>query len=250
MKKPYLFFDAGGTLVFLRYEVFRREAARHGLVLDADAFQSALARLGYKHDLERLKGLPQQEIFGRRHFFRVILEELGVPPEEAESIKDAVMAVNAGRNIWSDSRPWVADTLGQLRSSGYGMSIISNTDGRVKEQLQDGGVAEFFDAIFDSKLIGLAKPDPKFFSHCCDALRLNPRECLYIGDSLAIDVRGANLAGMPAVLVDDEDLYAEWGCLRIRSVLELPVFLERYPEIHDAPGAFIFGDEGVRRIGT
>ena len=138
MKKPYLFFDAGGTLVFLSYEVFRREAAKQGIVLDASIFQTALARLGYKHDLERLKGLPQQEIFGHRHFFRVILEELGVSPEEAEAIKEAIRAVNARRNIWSASYPWVFSTLGKLRSSGYGMSVISNTDGRVKEQLQIG----------------------------------------------------------------------------------------------------------------
>ena len=90
MKRPYLLFDAGGTLVFLAAEVFRREAGKYGYIIEPDHFYDRLARFEYKHDEERLRGMSRQEIFGHRHFFRVVLEELGVSPEDAERIKDAI----------------------------------------------------------------------------------------------------------------------------------------------------------------
>jgi len=239
MKKPYLFFDAGGTVVFLSFDVFRREAAKHDIRLDEAAFSGALARLGFRHDQQRLQGLSQQESFAGRHYFRLILEELGVDPKMAEAIKDGIVAINARRNIWSASHAWVGSSLRELMSMGYDMSIISNTDGRVREQLQDAGIVQYFARIFDSKLIGRAKPDPAFFIHCCTDLGLRPEECLYIGDSLAIDVLGANNAGMPAVLVDEGDLYGAWGGLRIGTVRELPALLQRHADIYHEPGAFI-----------
>ncbi|MGE5550433.1 MAG: HAD family hydrolase [Bacteroidota bacterium] len=240
MKRPYLFFDAGGTLVFLSAEVFRREAARFAYQIDPDDFSRRLAALGQRHDEERRRGVPQQEIFGHRHFFRVVLEEFGVSPEHAEAIKDAILEVHKRRNIWNVTYPWVAETLTRLKRMGYGMSIISNTDGRVREQLEDGGLVAYFDRIFDSKLIGFAKPDPRIFQHSCEALGKKPEECLYIGDSLAMDVRGANNFGMPAVQVDRAGLYGAWNGLRIKTVQELPALLEKYPDIYHAPGAFVF----------
>lgn len=240
MKRPYLLFDAGGTLVFLAAEVFRREAGKYGYIIEPDHFYDRLARFEYKHDEERLRGMSRQEIFGHRHFFRVVLEELGVSPEDAERIKDAIVEIHKERNIWNASYPWVTETLTRLKRMGYGMSIISNTDARVKEQLEDGGIVDFFDRIFDSKLIGFAKPDPRLFKYGCDALGVKPEECLYIGDSLAIDVLGANSFGMPAVLVDRGGLYGTWGGLRVKTVQELPSLLEQHPDIVNVPGAFVF----------
>lgn len=248
MRRPYLLFDAGGTLVFLSAEVFAREAAKHGYHIGHDAFHQRLADLGFKHDAERRKGRPQQEIFGHRHFFRVVLEELGVDPADAEKIKDAIVAVNTRRNIWSATYPWVPETLAKLRNLGYGMSIISNTDGRVREQLEDGGIVQYFDRIFDSKLIGFAKPDPRLFQYSCDALGLKAEECLYIGDSLAIDVLGANSFGMPAVQVDDGDLYGAWGGLRVRTIQELPALLVKQMDIHRVPGAFVFSSGSYQAV--
>ncbi|MGE5550464.1 MAG: HAD family hydrolase [Bacteroidota bacterium] len=240
MGRPYLLFDAGGTLVFLSAEVFRREAARFGYAIEPGFFYDRLAGFEYRHDEGRRRGVPREEIFGHRHFFRVVLEELGVSPEDAETIKDAIVAIHSKRNIWNATYPWVAETLTRLKRMGYGMSIISNTDARVKEQLEDGGIVDFFDQIFDSKLIGFTKPDPRLFKYSCDALGVQPEECLYIGDSLMIDVLGANNFGMPAVLVDWGGLYGAWGGLRVKTVQELPQLLEQHPDIFHAPGAFVF----------
>ena len=69
---------------------------------------------------------------------------------------------------------------------------------------------------------------------------MKPEECLYIGDLLAVDVLGANNVNMPAVLVDRGDEYGDWGALRVKTVQELPALLDRFPDIRQAPGAFVF----------
>ena len=240
MSRPYLLFDAGGTVVFLSAEVFRREAARLSFDIDPEIFYRTLAELGCKHDKLRRLGRTKAEIYGDRHPFRVILEELGVHPADAETIKEGIVAVHKQRNIWSACFPWVPEALSDLQRMGYRMSVISNADGRAREQLLDGGIAHYFEEVFDSNLIGFAKPDPRLFQHACDALGLRPEDGLYIGDSIALDVLGANSFGMPAVLVDRGGPYDDWLGLRVRTVGELPALLARYPDIYHAPGAFAF----------
>src|ERR671926_294918 len=47
---------------------------------------------------------------------------------------------------------------------GLLVAVISNTeDGRAREALEAAGLAEHFDVIVDSHLVGLSKPDPAIF---------------------------------------------------------------------------------------
>ena len=46
---------------------------------------------------------------------------------------------------------------------------------------------------------GSAKPDASIFLAACARLGVAPREALYVGDDVLLDVRGAQQAGMRAV---------------------------------------------------
>lgn len=63
------------------------------------------------------------------------------------------------------------------------------------------GLERHFDATFYSYEVGLAKPDPAYFVHCCAALGVTPGEALFI-DDLMENVEGAREAGLHAEFKD------------------------------------------------
>lgn len=71
------------------------------------------------------------------------------------------------------------------------------------EKLVRLGLHEKFSpgAFFVSEEMGVAKPQPRVFSLACEALGLDPRESLYVGDDPSKDVDPAHEAGL-------------WTCLR------------------------------------
>jgi FMN phosphatase YigB (HAD superfamily) len=69
-------------------------------------------------------------------------------------------------------------------------------------------LAQYFDVLIDSKLVGFEKPDPRIFQPALAGLGVAPEEALYVGDLYEVDVIGARRAGMAAVLLDPGGLHA------------------------------------------
>ncbi len=84
--------------------------------------------------------------------------------------------------------------LGILSSARLGPGM------ELRAQLQADGLLAYFRAAFFSNETGLYKPDPAAFQHLLGALRLPPESVVYIGDDPEEDIRGAQGAGMRAVL--------------------------------------------------
>lgn len=61
------------------------------------------------------------------------------------------------------------------------------------------GMAHYFQASIAAHSFGSAKPDPAIFHAACDALGVAPAEAVYVGDDPALDVAGAQRAGLRAV---------------------------------------------------
>ena len=74
-------------------------------------------------------------------------------------------------------------------------------------------------------MIGIEKPDPRFFTAILDAIGVDASRALHVGDLYEVDVVGARSAGLTAVLVDPADLYEDVDVVRIRSLSELPAVL-------------------------
>lgn len=55
--------------------------------------------------------------------------------------------------------------------------------------------------LWISEAVGVQKPDPAIFHIACDALKVKPTNCLYVGDQPHIDIRGAKAAGLSTLLV-------------------------------------------------
>ena len=68
--------------------------------------------------------------------------------------------------------------------------------------LEELGLASLVDGVVTSPQAGVAKPDPALFEHALAvAGDVAPADAVMVGDSVLTDVRGAQAAGIEAVLV-------------------------------------------------
>ncbi len=68
------------------------------------------------------------------------------------------------RIAWHESVAEAAETLAALAGAGVRLACVSNSDGSVEGELAILGLAEYFETIIDSAVVGIEKPDPKIFA--------------------------------------------------------------------------------------
>lgn len=80
---------------------------------------------------------------------------------------------------------------------GVGTDMTADIQYRKLERLR---AAPWIDSITTSEEVGAEKPSPRLFGQCIKKAGVPAGECLFIGDSLVKDVKGALDAGMQACL--------------------------------------------------
>lgn len=86
----------------------------------------------------------------------------------------------------------------QSLSVSHRLFVITNgiTKTQIK-RLQQSGLYEFFEDIFDSQSIGSQKPSQEFFNYVMKHIKdFDRKEALIIGDSLHTDIKGGLLSGI------------------------------------------------------
>ncbi|GAA0587143.1 hypothetical protein GCM10009534_21710 [Kribbella sandramycini] len=85
-----------------------------------------------------------------------------------------------------------------LRRSGYGVHLGTNQEHRRGAHMRTAlGYDDLFDVSCYSHELGVAKPDPQFFTQAADRISAPIDEILFIDDR-SRNVEGARAAGMPA----------------------------------------------------
>lgn len=110
-----------------------------------------------------------------------------------------------------------------LRNLPGKKALITNGPRLVqREKLKKFDLADYFDSIFISGEIGKSKPGEEIFLLALDSLESTPDESLYVGNSLRLDVAGANNAGLTSVLISrDEDSVGSEPDYEIKDLKEL-----------------------------
>lgn len=109
------------------------------------------------------------------------------------------------------ARHWVAyedaaPLLRALREGGRMVAVLTNGDiVQQRSKLRSIGLLDLCDEIFASSHLPAGKPDPRAFKAVTTHRRLEPTQCLMVGDDLEADVAGALNAGWHAVHVDRTD---------------------------------------------
>ena len=143
----------------------------------------------------------------------------GLPALDVAAVS-RIMASNRERSLWDQTTDEVRTVLARLHGR-YKLAVVSNSDGTVAAKLADVGLAQWFTVIVDSHVVGVSKPDPAIFRFALDALDSDPARTVYIGDSYALDCRGAQRAGLHPILIDPLGLNAHREVQRISRLSDL-----------------------------
>ncbi|MFC7482723.1 HAD family hydrolase [Luedemannella flava] len=89
---------------------------------------------------------------------------------------------------------------------GLRTGLVSDCSDELPDIFATLPVAPLFDATVYSARVGVAKPHPALYATVCARLRVDPADCLYIGDGGGCELSGATHAGMTAVQLAAPDL--------------------------------------------
>ena len=225
--KPYLLFDAGGTLVFPNHSLLAQIAHDVGIQTTRDElFEIHCGQVHAADHHSRQHGCLINVWPGG--YTRTLFEGLGVNNGALQSIVKIADEHDRRQNLWASTFPWMTQTLAQLALQGYRMAVISNADGRAEQILIDLELRPYFERVFDSHIMGVRKPDKTIFEIALNELNLDPADAIYIGDVFFIDAWGANQAELGCIHLDPLGLYAGWPGAHIPTVQHLPDWLSRY----------------------
>ena len=156
-------------------------------------------------------------------FHTYLLEEMDAVDNGVRDklIENTQMSAN-----WDQILPGTRDALERIRQD-YAVAVISNADGKIDAVLRRCGIADCFESITDSGIVGQEKPHPAIFEAALLAMKAEPAESLYVGDVYSIDYVGARNAGMQAVLFDVAGTYREQEFPRVESLAELQNWLSQ-----------------------
>jgi putative hydrolase of the HAD superfamily len=218
-----LLFNFGNTLAFLDYEALAEEFRPVLPALDAVALERAeyVGRQALDDYVMNARPLDLDKAY--ELYFRAWMAAAGIPPSRIDWCRERFMALNQAESLWRVVRPGITDHLQQFRDAGFRLGVVSNALGNIEADAVRYGLADYFDVIIDSHVVGVAKPDPRIFHIALERMRLSPGEALFAGDLYSIDMVGALAAGLSGCkLIDVMDSYSWVDHVRIRGIHELP----------------------------
>lgn len=215
-----LFLDAGNTLVFLDHAALSAAAAEAGLAVSPSALRRAEPLAKRRYEAAMVAGMSHE------HGWTLHMESLfacaGLSSEDAALATRAARAEHDRFNLWRAVPQGLAQRLARARSQGLRLAVISNSEGKLDALFARVGLAGLFEAVIDSALVGVRKPDPAIFALALAALGVSAARSVYAGDIPDVDVAGARAAGLDAVLIDALDHYPAYAAApRFASVAAL-----------------------------
>lgn len=195
-----VFFDVDFTLIHpgpaFQGTGYREFCARHGVNVDAAAFDRAVAQASAL--LDASPSVYDPEIFVR--YTSRIIEGMGGTGEGVE---------RAAREIydeWATCHHFqlyedVPGVMRDLRSRNITIGLISNTQRCLSTFAEHFELRGLFDVALSSAEHGYMKPHPSIFEAALARVGNAPGEAVMVGDSLAHDIAGAMSIGMKGVLV-------------------------------------------------
>jgi FMN phosphatase YigB (HAD superfamily) len=221
-----VFLDVGNTLISIDFDWVAEELAARGHATTASALRraEAAARPGFSHKLF-VEGVPAgTDLF--REYLRAMLAKaertsaLDAAATDAliDQLRPVLRPDGRASVLWRSVMPRVPDALSRLRSRGYRLVVVSNSDGTAAHSLDAAGLLPLMTAVIDSALVGYEKPDPRIFTAALERSGAAAARTLHVGDLYHADVSGALGAGIHAVLLDPFDDWKDVDCERARDL--------------------------------
>jgi HAD superfamily hydrolase (TIGR01549 family) len=215
--RRFIFFDVGNTLLFPnRAKMLDSISSNRHPTLEQ--WQTLERRTKQEFDLGMQSGRVDHGFWWTFHTY--LLQQLG----EDTGIRDVLVERTQNSANWDQVPPGTRDSLDRLRQQ-FRIAVISNADGGIERVLSRCGIADCFESITDSGILGFEKPRTEIFEAALAAMNASAEESLYVGDVYSVDYVGARNAGMQAVLFDVAGAYRDRDLPRVESLEQLETWL-------------------------
>mgnify|MGYP000212255831 FL=1 len=203
--------DVGHTLLFPEPSVghiYADVAARHGVQIAPDDAGTRFAEC-WQQTRSDHTGL----IYGTSHqealdfWLRVVdacFAGCAIGAETVLKIRDDLYWVFARAYVWRLHESFDA-LLEACARLGVRVAFLSNWDLRLRDLLEDMGLATRVDVVVISAEHGLEKPDPRIFEKALAELGAASADAMHVGDTWGDDIAAAAAVGMRAAWFNPDD---------------------------------------------
>jgi putative hydrolase of the HAD superfamily len=217
-----IFFDIGNTLLFPNRAKMLSPISvdRHPTL---EQWQALERRTKTEFDQGMQSGRVDHGFWWIFHSY--LLEDLGEAAGGRDGLLQQLVENTQNSANWDQILPGTRAALDRIRKK-FRTSVISNADGKIERVLSRCGIADCFETITDSGIVGFEKPCCEIFEAALKTMNTRADESLYVGDVYSVDYVGATNAGMQAVLFDVSGAYRERQEPRVESLVQLESWLQ------------------------
>ncbi|WP_187437434.1 HAD-IA family hydrolase [Bradyrhizobium rifense] len=185
-------FDFGGVLTSSPFEAFSRFETERGLPVDI------IRRTNAANHLENAWAK-----FERAEVDVDTFDDLFA--DESRALGAEVRGREVLPLLQGDLRPEMVEALkrikAQFKTGCITNNLPANTIGSMTgRSLYVAEVMVLFDHVIESAKIGLRKPDPRIYQLMVEALKVDPKNCVYL-DDLGVNLKPAREMGMTTIKV-------------------------------------------------
>jgi putative hydrolase of the HAD superfamily len=186
-------FDFGGVISSSPFEAFAHLEVDRGL--PADFIRTVNATN------------PDTNAWARLERGEVDVESFGsLWSAEAQALGHALDGRLVLERLAGEIRP---SMVAAIRTCGtqYKTACLTNNFTRAEAVLsaEVAHVYALFDAVLESRVLGVRKPDPRFYELACAELQVSPDQCVFL-DDLGVNLKPARALGMHTIKVTDPDV--------------------------------------------
>ncbi len=221
MPAPHtIFFDVGNTLLFPNRQriLAPLQANLHPTLAQWQALER---KTKVEFDLGMQGGLVDHSFWWTFHTHLLQAANAAGDGLRDELVRNTQLSAN-----WDQILPGTRESVERIGSK-HSIAVISNSDGKIDAVLDRCGIADCFQSITDSGIVGHEKPHPAVFRAALEKMQAQPTDSLYVGDVYSVDYVGARNAGMNAILFDVAGTYRARNLPRVESLEELEIWLKQ-----------------------
>jgi FMN phosphatase YigB (HAD superfamily) len=218
-ERRVIFFDVGNTLLFPNRAKMLAPISKdqHPTL---ERWQALERRTKQEFDEGMQAGRVDHSFWWIFHTH--LLEDLG----QGSGVRDRLVENTQNSANWDQMLPGTREALERIAQQ-FRIAIISNADGGIERILSRCGIADCFESITDSGIVGIEKPRAEIFEAALSQMKARAEESLYVGDVYSVDYLGARNAGMDAILLDVPGAYRDREVARVESLTQLESWLQQ-----------------------
>jgi putative hydrolase of the HAD superfamily len=172
----------------------RDTSFRNFVVSQYEKFASELGSIPQEKYIERVVALDNRGLLWKDKVYQAIAQEL-----ELKILTWETLFADFEQRITDYYLPFpqMREMLDELEAKEYKLGLITNGKGEFqKRTLRTLGIENYFQTVLISEIEGTRKPEPEIFHRALARLDCQPKESVFVGDSIEADVCGAKNAGL------------------------------------------------------